>query len=80
MAVSALDSRIFRNIFGTQEIRDIFTDEAYVKSLIEVEAALARAEATVGVIPAEAGKAITDAFASLQIEYVANICILKITE
>lgn len=77
MAVSALDSRIFRNLFGTQEIRDIFTDEAYVQSLIEVEAALARAEATVGVIPAEAGKAITDAFASLQIEYVA---ITRITE
>lgn len=77
MAVSALDSRIFRNLFGTQEIRDIFTDEAYVQSLIEVEAALARAEATVGVIPAEAGKAITDAFASLQIEYAA---ITRITE
>ena len=80
MAVSALDSRIFRNLFGTQEIRDIFTDEAYVQSLIEVEAALARAEATVGVIPAEAGKAITDAFASLQIEYVANICVTEILQ
>lgn len=70
MAVSALVSRIFRNLFGTQEIRDIFTDEAYVGSLIKVEAALARAEATVGVIPVDAGKAITDAFAGLQIEYV----------
>ncbi|KAJ5332168.1 Fumarate lyase, partial [Penicillium brevicompactum] len=69
MAVSALDSRIFRNLFGTQEIRNVFTDEAYVQSLIEVEAALARAEAAVGVIPAEAGKAITDAFASLKIDY-----------
>ncbi|KAJ5746970.1 Fumarate lyase [Penicillium nucicola] len=48
MAVSALDSRIFRNLFGTQEIRDVFTDKAYVKCLIEVEAALARAEAIVG--------------------------------
>ncbi|KAJ5510735.1 Fumarate lyase [Penicillium expansum] len=73
MAVSALDSRIFRNLFGTQEIRDIFTDEAYVKSLIEVEAALARAEATVGVIPAEAGKAITDAFATLQIDILRHL-------
>ncbi len=70
MAVSALDSRVFRNLFGTQEIRDIFTVEAYVRSLIEVDAALARAEATVGVIPVEAGKAITDAFAGIQIEYV----------
>ncbi|CAG8294557.1 unnamed protein product [Penicillium salamii] len=69
MAVSAFDSRIFRNLFGTQEIRDVFTDEAYVRSLIEVEAALARAEAAAGVIPAEAGKAITDTFASLEIDY-----------
>ncbi|KAJ5192876.1 hypothetical protein N7449_009018 [Penicillium cf. viridicatum] len=61
MAVSALESRIFRNLFGTQEIRDIFTDEAYLEPHW-------CAEATVGVIPAEAGKAITDAFASLQIE------------
>lgn len=68
MAVSALDSRIFRNLFGTQEIRDIFTDEAYVRCLIEVEAALARAQAKTGVIPAEAGKGITDAFATLSIE------------
>ncbi|KAJ5796802.1 Fumarate lyase [Penicillium psychrosexuale] len=80
MAVSALDSRIFRNLFGTQEIRDIFTDEAYVKSLIEVEAALARAEATVGVIPAHAGKGITEALARLQIEHVAITCIPATTE
>lgn len=68
MAVSALDSRIFRNLFGTQEIRDVFTDEAYVRCLIEVEAALARAQGKTGVIPAEAGQAITDAFATLEIE------------
>ncbi|EKV16650.1 3-carboxy-cis,cis-muconate cycloisomerase [Penicillium digitatum PHI26] len=72
MAVSALASRIFRNLFGTQEIRDIFTDKADVQSLIEVEAALARAEAAVGVIPADAGKALTDAFARLQIDILRN--------
>ncbi|KAJ5183045.1 hypothetical protein N7492_000661 [Penicillium capsulatum] len=69
MAVSAFDSRIFRNLFGTQEIRDIFTDEAYVRCLVEVEAALARAQAKTGVIPADAGKAITDAFATLALDY-----------
>lgn len=75
MAVSALDSRIFRNLFGTQQVRDIFTDEAYVRCLIEVEAALARAQAKEGVIPAEAGRAITDAFAHIAIEYVAHVII-----
>lgn len=75
MAVSALDSRIFRNLFGTQQVRDIFTDEAYVRCLIEVEAALARAQAKEGVIPAGAGRAITDAFAGVAIEYVAHVII-----
>lgn len=68
MAVSALDSRVFRNLFGTEEIRKIFTDEAYVRDLIETEAALARAESHVGVIPAEAGEEITKAFENAQIE------------
>ncbi|KAJ0413751.1 L-Aspartase-like protein [Aspergillus carlsbadensis] len=69
MAVSALDSRVFRNLFGTQEVREIFTDDAYVGFLVEVEAALARAEATVGVIPADAGTAITDAFKSITLDF-----------
>jgi adenylosuccinate lyase len=73
MAVSALDSRVFRNLFGTQEVREIFTDDAYVGFLIDVEAALARAEAAVGVIPADAGRAITDAFKSITLEYVAGL-------
>ncbi|KAL2843036.1 L-Aspartase-like protein [Aspergillus pseudodeflectus] len=69
MAVSALDSRVFRNLFGTAEVREIFTDDAYVGFLVEVEAALARAEAAVGVIPADAGTAITDAFKSISLDF-----------
>ncbi|KAL3490715.1 L-Aspartase-like protein [Aspergillus germanicus] len=69
MAVSALDSRVFRNLFGTQEVREIFTDDAYVGFLVEVEAALARAEAAVGVIPADAGTAITDAFRNITLDF-----------
>lgn len=68
MFVSVLDSRIFRNTFGTQAIRDIFSDEAYVKNLIEVEAALARAESKTGVIPAEVGPSLTKSLARVQIE------------
>ncbi|KAH8885970.1 adenylosuccinate lyase [Thozetella sp. PMI_491] len=69
MSISALDSRVFRNLFGTQEIRDIFTDEAYVQRMVEVEAALARAQSKVGIIPAETGKVITDAFSALSLDY-----------
>lgn len=68
MAISALDSRVFRNLFGTQEIRDIFSDEAYVRQMIQTEAALARAESTIGVIPAGAGDVISRAFDSVKIE------------
>ncbi|KEF60556.1 3-carboxy-cis,cis-muconate cycloisomerase [Exophiala aquamarina CBS 119918] len=69
MAVSALDSRVFRNLFGTEEIRKIFTDKAYVRRLVETEAALARAESHVGVIPADAGQEITTALEHAQIDF-----------
>jgi 3-carboxy-cis,cis-muconate cycloisomerase len=59
MAVSAIDSRVFRNLFGTEEARAIFSDYAYVQRLIEVEAALARAESKELVIPHNAGEAIS---------------------
>ncbi len=61
MSVSVLDSRVFRNLFGTEEVRTIFTDESYVRCMIEVESALARAQSKVDVIPADAGDAITAA-------------------
>ncbi|KIW43018.1 uncharacterized protein PV06_04169 [Exophiala oligosperma] len=68
MSVSAMDSRIFRNLFGTREIRDVFTDEAYVSRMIETEAALARAESEVGVIPKDAGEMISRALRDVKIE------------
>jgi 3-carboxy-cis,cis-muconate cycloisomerase len=68
MAVSALDSRLFRNLFGTQEIRDVFADSSYTQFMIETEAALARAQSKVGIIPSEAGQIITEAFNTVSIE------------
>jgi 3-carboxy-cis,cis-muconate cycloisomerase len=54
-----IDSRLFRDLFGTAEMRAVFADEATVARWLEVEAALARAEAGVGLIPQEAAQAIT---------------------
>lgn len=68
MAVSALDSRIFRNLFGTDEMRAIFSDDAYIKRMIEVEAALARAQSKCGVIPLEAGAALSQALSEVKLE------------
>lgn len=68
MAVSVLDSRVFRDLFGTQQMRDVFSDEAYVGRMIEVETALARAQSKVGVIEASAGDALTKAVGQVKIE------------
>jgi 3-carboxy-cis,cis-muconate cycloisomerase len=53
-----MDSILFRDAFGTAQMREIFSDRALVRRYIEVEVALAQAEAKVGVIPLEAAEAI----------------------
>ena len=55
---TALDSSIFGPLFIDPEIARLFNDEAYVRALVAVETALARAEARVGVIPSSAAEQI----------------------
>jgi 3-carboxy-cis,cis-muconate cycloisomerase len=52
------DSAIFRDAFGSAGMRDIFSEEELIARYVEVEVALAAAEARVGVIPKEAAAAI----------------------
>jgi 3-carboxy-cis,cis-muconate cycloisomerase len=54
--MTVIDSNIFGPLFGDAEISALLTDEAFVSALVEVEAALARAEARVGVIPSRAAE------------------------
>ncbi len=58
LASTSIDSILFRDAFGTQKMRAIFADGALIQRYIDVEVALARAEALHGVIPAEAAQAI----------------------
>ncbi|KAL4891637.1 L-Aspartase-like protein [Aspergillus ambiguus] len=58
-SVSAIDSSIFRTLFGTEEIRKVFDDEAYINRCIDAEAALARAQSRCNVIPSQIGQMIT---------------------
>ncbi|KAK4508639.1 hypothetical protein PRZ48_002378 [Zasmidium cellare] len=69
MNSTAIDSRIFRNLFGTEDARQIFSDTAYVSQMIAVEAALARAEAKAGVVPKEAAVAITEGCKTDKIDF-----------
>jgi 3-carboxy-cis,cis-muconate cycloisomerase len=57
--MTPLDSTIFGLLFTDDEISALFTDKAYVSALVEVEVALARAQARVGVIPAAAAEQIS---------------------
>ena len=54
MFASAIDSAIFRDIFSTAAMRKIFSDEARVQYYLTIEAALARVQARLGIIPANA--------------------------
>lgn len=51
-----LGSAIFAPLFSDQEISALLTDDAFVRALVDVEVALARAEARVGVIPGTAAE------------------------
>lgn len=53
-----IQSRLFGEMFGTDEMRALFSDEALLKTYLDVEVALARAQAKLGLIPAKAADAI----------------------
>jgi 3-carboxy-cis,cis-muconate cycloisomerase len=69
MASTVIESAIFRNMFGTEEMRRVFSDESLVQRYLDVEAALARAEAATGVIPKAAAAAIDGASRTLKVDF-----------
>jgi len=54
MGSTAIDSGIFRDIFSTEPMRRVWSDENRIQKYLDIEAALARAQAQLGVIPREA--------------------------
>jgi hypothetical protein len=58
MAATAIDSLVFRDIFGTSAMRQVFSDESRVQYYLDIEAALARVQGHLGIIPAEAAEEI----------------------
>ena len=59
MGAYVMDSELFGDQFSTPEMREIFSDRTTVQKWLDVEVALARAEAEVGLIPTEAAKEIS---------------------
>ncbi len=69
MPSTVFDSTLFRDGFGSPEMRGIFCDETFVKRCIDVEVALAQVQSRLGVIPADAGAAIARAVRPEAIDY-----------
>jgi 3-carboxy-cis,cis-muconate cycloisomerase len=58
MTATALDSAIFRDIFTTPEMREVYSEERRTSYYLEIERALARAQARLGIIPEKAAREI----------------------
>ena len=58
MASTVLDSEIFKDMFGTPEMRAVFSDDTLLKCYVEAEVALAFGQGRLGVIPQEAADTI----------------------
>ncbi|CAB3731606.1 adenylosuccinate lyase [Achromobacter piechaudii] len=58
MAVSVFDMQSLQHLWSTDELRGIFSEENRIQKWLDFEAALAEAQAELGIIPADAAKEI----------------------
>ena len=71
MATSVFDSHLLRDMFGTPAMRALFDERAFIARCVDVETALARAEAKAGLIPQDAASRITAAADPSAFDYEA---------
>lgn len=57
----SLGSSLYGDLYGTTEMREVFSARSLLRAMLEVEVALARAQARTGVIPGAAAEAIARA-------------------
>ncbi|MGO9697884.1 MAG: 3-carboxy-cis,cis-muconate cycloisomerase [Xanthobacteraceae bacterium] len=70
MSATAIDSAVFRNIFSTEAMRRLFSDESRVQKYLDFEAALARAQARLNIIPPNAAEEIVHHCNAAEIDFV----------
>nr|WP_067292436.1 adenylosuccinate lyase family protein [Marinobacterium profundum] len=68
MTSSIIDSKLFAPLFHSNEMQAVFNDDARVEAYLETEAALARVQAKLGLIPALAAEQIDQAAKSVEID------------
>lgn len=69
MPASPSDSRVFAPLFNSPAMAEIFSDEQFVRRLLEVEGTLARVQGQLGVIPAEAAEQIASQAGTLSVDF-----------
>src|SRR6185369_1961433 len=68
MPSTVLDSDIFKDMFGSAEMRAVFSDDNLIKCCVDAEIALAVAQGRLGVIPQNAADSIANAAPSVVID------------
>lgn len=68
MTIALYDSQIFGPLFADQQVTELFSDQRRIDVMLQVEVALAKAQADVGVIPRSAAAAIEHAAAEFTAE------------
>ena len=58
MPATIIDSGIFGDIFSTKAMRQVWSDENRTRKYLDIEAALARVQSRLGIIPQEAAEEI----------------------
>ena len=73
MPVNPADSPILGTLYGTDAMRAVFDEQTYFQRMLDVEAALARVQGRMGIIPADAAETIIAAarFENLRVEDLA---------
>ncbi|MBV8398847.1 MAG: 3-carboxy-cis,cis-muconate cycloisomerase, partial [Acetobacteraceae bacterium] len=61
MSINPADSPVFGVLYGSDAMRAIFDERAFLQRMLDVEAALARVQGRLGIIPAKAAEAISAA-------------------
>ena len=61
MAINPADSAVFGTLYGSDAMRAIWDERQFLQRMLDVEAALARVQARLGLIPGDAAEAISRA-------------------
>jgi 3-carboxy-cis,cis-muconate cycloisomerase len=69
MPASPSDSRVFAPLFNSAAMAEIFSDDHFVRCLLEVEGSLARVQGQLGVIPVEAAEQIAFQAGTLAVDF-----------